>query len=100
MSEIVSETQSVTSHADGTEVQVEVIGPKGTPNFLRSLRAKGRALLSTGVLPNTVDAVKDVAVGDVQRLTKEIDKPPLREQRGNLREATLHTIVVNKEVNS
>lgn len=97
MAEIVSETQSVTSHPDGTEVQVEVIGPRGTPEFTRSLRAKGRALIAAGVLPTTIESVKDVAVGDVQRLTKEIDTPPLREQRGGLREATLHTIVVNRE---
>lgn len=86
----------MTSDPRGVEVQVEVIGPRGTPDFTRSLRARAQAIKAAGAMPSTVAMVEDLSMGDISRLTAEIDKPVPREKRGRLREATLHTIVVNR----
>lgn len=94
--DLVSQVMGITTHPDGTEVQVEVIGPKGTPDLTRELRAKARALMTVGSIPTTVKSVKDLGSMDIQRLTEQ-EGDPIRESRNRLMEATLHTIVVNRE---
>lgn len=94
--ELVAQVQSVTTDPGGTEVQVEVIGPSLTPNFTRSLRARARALMVAGAVPTTVDTVEDMTMGKVERFTRE-RKDPVREGRGMITDATLHTIIVNRD---
>lgn len=94
--EVVAQVQSMTTAPGGTEVQVEVIGPMGTPNFTRTLRARGRALLAAGAVPTAVDTIGDLAMGEIDRFTEERGKP-VRESRGMATQATLHTIIVNRD---
>lgn len=61
---------------------VEVSGPKFIPNQTRELRARGRALLDTGVVSSSVSTVGDIAMGDVKRLT-EVHSPPEVMTEGN-----------------
>jgi len=96
MPDLIATTKSLASHPEGTEVQVEVVGPKGTPNFTRSIRARARALVAAGAVPSIVDSVEDITMGQINRLTDEEGKP-IHENRGRVTEATLHTIIVNRD---
>lgn len=68
MLDIISETQSMERRGDKQIIEVAVRGPVGLDEVMQ-LRARARALLSSGVLSTTVDAVGSVATGDIQRLT-------------------------------
>lgn len=61
---------------------VEVSGPKFIPNQTRELRARGRALLETGVVSSSANTVGEIAMGDVKRLT-EVQSPAEVMSEGN-----------------
>ena len=92
----VASVQGITSDPEGTEVQVEIVGPMGTPDFTRTLRARARALAAVGPTSVVPEKVDEITTGQIQRFTKERTSP-VREDRGIGREATLHTIIVNNE---
>ena len=94
--DIIAQTQGITSHPDGTEVQVEVAGPRAVPDTVKSVRARARALISSGVLPTTRDSVEDITMGEIKRFTR-VEGKPVRERAGTLVEAKLFTVVVNRD---
>lgn len=88
--------QSMTSAPEGTEVQVEVVGPKVTPQSTKELRARARALMDSGILPAARKSVDNITMGELERLT-EVEGSPITEDRGNFQEASLFTVIVKGE---
>lgn len=64
---IFAETQGITSHPDGTEVQVKVISTKASPDFAKEMRARGQALIDSGVVDVTIS---NITAGNIGRLTE------------------------------
>lgn len=81
---VVSKVLSIDRRGDHTIVEVRVKGVrdktvrdlvgKDTPNIFANLRARSKALIAAGVLPSSVQTVKDVAMGDIDRLTKVVSE--------------------------
>ena len=92
--EVVAQVQGMTSHPAGTEVQVEVRGPRLAPNFTKELRARAHALKAAGVLPTARDSIEDITMGEIQRLTTVEDF--ITESRSRMTEARLYTVIVNR----
>lgn len=93
--EVVAQVQGLTSHPAGTEVQVEVRGPRLAPNFTKELRARAHALKGAGVLPTARDSIDDVTMGEIQRMTSVEDF--ITEKRSRFTEARLYTVIVNRD---
>lgn len=94
--DLTAQTQSLTSHPDGTEVQVEVAGPRGIPKNARKLRARARALISSGVLATGRDSIEQLTVGEIQRFTR-IEGQPITEEAGTLLRSELYTVIVSRD---
>lgn len=105
--DIISETQTVEKRPDRLVIEVAVRGPLGLDQAMKT-RARGRALLTSGVLPTTIDTVEDIAMGDIKRLTRisSISKGTSDEIKfvgkeipvlGKILETKVVTVVVNRD---
>lgn len=94
--EVTAQPQSMSSTARGLEVEVEVNGPKHTPDTTRRVRAAAKALLASGVLPTAINTVEDVTMGQINMMTEQKGEPH-RVSSGRFTEKTHHTILVNRD---
>lgn len=49
-----------------------VPGVGDVPNAVAGIRARARALAAAGVVPSTIESIRDIPAGELQRLTKVI----------------------------
>lgn len=101
--DIIPQVQSLERRGDVVRVEVAVLGPVGVEAGMRN-RARGRALMASGVLPTTYETVTDIPMGEINRLTKvkssrkdsdiEFDSVPVL---GKLLQTRVYTIDVNRE---
>lgn len=94
--DITAQTQSMTTHPRGTEVQVRVEGPKAAPDFTKELRARARAMVSVGVINTVSETLSGVTAGEIDRFTETVNDPVVR-SIGTLMEERLYTVVVHAE---
>lgn len=47
---------------------------RSTPNTIANIRARARALVAAGAVPSSVETIRDVALGDIKRLTDVVDE--------------------------
>lgn len=73
MTRVLAEVQSMTSHPDGTEVQVKVTGPKAAPSGMKELRARAQALVSAGPASAAMKSVENITMGEIERFTEVED---------------------------
>ena len=69
MVRILAEVQSMTSHPDGTEVQVKVIGARAAPDSAKELRARAQALISAGPASAAKKSMENITMGEIEGLT-------------------------------
>lgn len=70
MARVVAEVQSLSSHPDGTEVEVRVVGPKAVPDDVKRLRARAQALIAANPSGAVRRGVENVTAGEIDRLTE------------------------------
>ena len=80
----------------GTEVQVEVEGPKKVPDSFKEIRARARALASAGVLPTTKDSVENLTMGEIKRFTR-VRGSPSRIGTGRFTEKLTYRVIVSRD---
>lgn len=86
---IVSEVQSVTTHPDGEEVTVKVVGPTNIPMAVKSTRARARALVESGVVDSSADTMSDALFEqDLHRLTAITGDPIVRTESDFIQDLT------------
>lgn len=95
MADILAQVQGMTTDPRGTEVQVEVAGPRHVPRFFKETRARARAIVAAGALPTGRDTVEDLTMGEINRLTT-VDLDPVVEEAGTLMESLLYNVIVNR----
>lgn len=78
MARITAETQSMTSHPDGTEVQVKVIGPKVVPGLTKELRARAQAIVDAGPAGVAKKSASKITAGELSRFTR-VDNVTVRQ---------------------
>lgn len=85
---IVATVESLEETADGDvmvkvrvkaaadEMELPIVGKltARTPNAIANIRARARALIAAGAVPSSVETVRDVAMGDVERLTDVVSE--------------------------
>lgn len=102
MAKIVAEQRSARREGDSTVVEMEVTGVVGeiTDVAMRG-RARGRALLESGVLDTAYNTVADIPAGKIQRMTEIVDEREAQMQTtyvpvlGTLTMTKVYTVVVN-----
>lgn len=90
---LTSRVADVRDTSDGKLVIVEVVGPTGAADGLRTLRARGNAIVSQGVLGPSVSSVTNIRKERLTRLTTEVSDPD-RRSSGVLTDVTTHKILV------
>lgn len=101
--DVVSQVQSLERKGDKVVVEVAALGPVNLEDLTKQ-RARARALMVAGVLPTTFDTVKDIPMGEIQRLTEitgdrsgedvTFDSIPVL---GKLLQKRIYTIEVNRD---
>lgn len=71
----------LSSSTDWVDVEVDVVKPAVGAPPVAELRARGRALMSTGVVPTTVDRVEDLTMGELERFTEVLESRKVEERR-------------------
>lgn len=88
-----AQVEGISDHPDGKRVTVSVSGPKGLPDATRELRARGRALIAVGVLPASVNSIREVTAGQLKGLTRAVGDGVVGET-GRATKTTSHEVVV------
>lgn len=99
---IATQVQSLERNPNFVRVEVAALGPANLDQMMRQ-RAKARALLVAGLGEASYETIKDVAVGDIKRLTKitdtasgdevEFDRVPVLD---GLLQRKIYTVRVNR----
>jgi len=50
----------------------KVPGVGDVPNSVASIRARARALAAAGVIPSSLETIRDVSMGEIERLTEVV----------------------------
>lgn len=97
-----SQVQSLERTPQYVEVEVAVMGPIKLTSTMRQ-RARGRALLASGILETTYATVTDIPMGEINRLTEvtstrkgpevEFDRVPVLDK---LLQKRVYTVRVNR----
>lgn len=101
--DIISQVQSLSRNPSYVEVKVAVTGPAKMETTMKQ-RARARALATAGVLPTTYSTIRDIPMGEIQRLTEVTNTEPGDDVSfdsvpvlGKLLQSKVFTIKVNRD---
>ena len=93
MDTINSSVEGVSNTPAGTVYTVHVVGPSGTPDGARELRARRRALGASGVMGPVFNTIRGITVGELDRLT-EHQSMMERPSDSRVKKLTEHKVLV------